>query len=135
MDKVRCPYCGGVMTLCVDAYSDGTVAGAYYECIDCKAGSPYIEDAGDAEDIKDAAVAAAMQRYTDQTCATCASCKPSDETNRLFCIYHGEYYHEHETYADDYCSNWERRPPDNYIGEQAVEYGAPFDEPMGEERG
>jgi hypothetical protein len=58
---------------------------------------------------------AAMQRYvepsakTDRTCATCASCKPSDKTNRLFCIYHGEYDHEHETYADDYCSNWERK--------------------------
>lgn len=60
MDKVLCPYCGALMTLCVDSYSDGTVTGAYYECIDCKADSPYIEDA---EDIKGAALAAAMQRY------------------------------------------------------------------------
>lgn len=87
MDKVRCPYCGGIMALCLDSYSDGTVAGAYCECIDCKAGSPYIEDA---DDIKAAAYAAAMQRWMDT----------------------------------------EPRPPDNYIGEQAVEYGAPFDEPM-----
>jgi hypothetical protein len=65
MNKVCCPYCGGIMTLAVDSYSDGTVAGAYYECLDCKAGSPYIEDAGDAEDIKEAAHAAAMQRWRE----------------------------------------------------------------------
>lgn len=32
----RCPWCGMPMTLCVDAYSDGTVTGAYYKCVVCK---------------------------------------------------------------------------------------------------
>lgn len=29
MDKVLCPWCGGLMTLNVNAYSDGTVTGAW----------------------------------------------------------------------------------------------------------
>lgn len=64
MDKqvVRCPFCGAVMTLCVDAYSDGTITGAYYECVTCKADSPYIEDA---DDIKQAAYDAAVARYVE----------------------------------------------------------------------
>lgn len=62
MDNVRCPWCGMPMTLCVDAYSDGTVTGTYYECVVCKADSPYIEDA---DDIKAAARAAAMQMWQE----------------------------------------------------------------------
>lgn len=63
MDKARCPYCGAIMTLCVDAYSDGTITGAYYECVDCKSNSPYIEDA---DDFKAAAHSAAMRRWEKQ---------------------------------------------------------------------
>ena len=61
-DKVLCPWCGGLMTLNVNAYSDGTVTGAWYECLVCKAESPYIEDDA-ADDIKAAALSAALQRY------------------------------------------------------------------------
>lgn len=62
MDKPKCPYCGEIMTLCVDAYSDGTITGAYYECIDCKSNSPYIEDA---DDFQAAALAAATLRWVE----------------------------------------------------------------------
>ena len=54
-----CPWCGNPMTLGVDAHFDGTVTGAFYECISCKADSPYIDDAGSADDIKQAAYLAA----------------------------------------------------------------------------
>ena len=50
------------MILCVDAYSDGTIAGAYYECVSCKSDSPYIEDA---DDIKSEAHAAALRRWVE----------------------------------------------------------------------
>lgn len=59
---MKCPYCGAIMTLCVDAYSDGTITGAYYDCIDCKSNSPYIEDA---DDFQAAALAAATQRWVE----------------------------------------------------------------------
>lgn len=64
MDKVLCPWCGGLMTLNVNAYSDGTVTGAWYECLVCKAESPYIEDDA-ADDIKAAALSAALRRYVE----------------------------------------------------------------------
>lgn len=31
---------------------------------------------------------------------------------------------------DNACAAATQRPPDNYVGEAAVEYGAPFDEPL-----
>ena len=69
-DKVLCPWCGGLMTLNVNAYSDGTVTGAWYECLVCKAESPYIEDDA-ADDIKAAALSAALQRYVEPANGCC----------------------------------------------------------------
>ena len=78
----KCPYCGGVMTLCVNAYSDGTVNGAWYECVACKGESPYIED-NVADDIRAAAYEAAMKRYVEPA-KGCCWCSADGVINKVY---------------------------------------------------
>lgn len=118
MDKVRCPYCGTEMVY-FERRTKGYGVMGYCLCRACESRAPRIDNIGiDAADMKAAARAAAMKRYVEptekviRTCATCASYRPSEFTNRVFCAYHSEDGHDHEIYADDYCSYWERRPTD-----------------------
>ena len=102
MSNPKCPGCGKDMT---------AIGVPRYICSGCGWVSPYRE-------TWDEAHAAAMQRYVEptgvalRTCGTCASWRPSEITNRVFCAYHSEDGHDYEIHADDYCSDWERRPTD-----------------------
>ena len=108
MDNVRCPWCGSKMVI-RDWQDIFFGKGNFFECV-CGAKGP-IKASPDT-------ALAAMQRYVEptgvalRTCGTCASWRPSELTNRVFCAYHSEDGHDYEIHADDYCSDWERRPTD-----------------------
>jgi hypothetical protein len=49
-----------------------------------------------------------LQKTEPFDCKHCKHLRPSDKTKRLFCSYHSEGGNDYETYADDYCSYFER---------------------------
>ena len=108
MDKVRCPWCGAEMVL-RDWHDIFFGKGNFYECV-CGAKSPIKAS-------PDVARAAAMQRFIahdkqiDGVCGNCRWCVESDKTNRMFCTFHGDEA-EFETFADNWCSDFTRRPTD-----------------------
>ena len=49
-----------------------------------------------------------LQKTEPFNCGHCKHLQPSDKTNRLFCTYHSENGVDYETFANDYCSYFER---------------------------
>ena len=117
MDKVYCPYCGTEMFY-FERRTKGYGVMGYYLCRTCESRAPRIDNNGiDAADIKAAAYAAAIHRciaadkQINGVCGDCMWCAESEKTNRIFCVFHGDEA-EFETFADNWCSDFGRRPTD-----------------------
>lgn len=110
----RCPYCGAGMELDRTYKSmmmPGTSVMFWYSCDVCGAEAPRCNS-------EETAYSAAMQRFIvpdkqiKGTCVNCMWCAESENTNRSFCVFHGDEA-EFETFADNWCSDFTRRPTDD----------------------